>query len=277
MINVAQLSLSKGGRRLLDSISFQLNPGEVVAVIGANGAGKSSLLKVVSGEWALQEGELSYDGEPVQSIRKQDLARRRAVMPQASPMSFPFKAWEVVALGRTPFGLDSQRRERKTALERLELTGTEHLAERHYTALSGGEKQRVQLARVLNQLLSSQARHRYLFLDECTASLDPSHQHQVFQRVRALTNEGIGVLAIVHDIHLAAQYADRVLILKDGALLDAGSVKHCLTPQAMAEAFALHTHRLTHPEADWPLLVARKNPLVAPQPVPFKSADVAVG
>ncbi|WP_051207617.1 heme ABC transporter ATP-binding protein [Saccharospirillum impatiens] len=277
MINVAQLSWSIGGRRLLDSISFQLAPGEVVAVIGANGAGKSSLLKVVSGEWPVQQGKLSYDGEPIKGICKQALAKRRAVMPQSSPMNFPFKAWEVVSLGRTPFGLNNSRRERQTALERLELTGTGHLAERYYTALSGGEKQRVQLARVLNQLLSSQADHRYLFLDECTASLDPSHQHQVFQRVQALTDQGIGVLAIVHDIHLAAQYADRVLILKDGALLDSGPVKDCLTPEAMVEAFSLHTHRLNHPEADWPLLVARENPLVAPHIPDIESADVAVG
>ena len=182
-------------------------------------------------------------------------------MPQSSPLHFPFRAWEVVALGRTPYGRKRKAMERHLALERLRLTGTEHLADRLFPTLSGGEMQRVQLARVLHQLLSSTAEQRFLFLDECTASLDPAHQHQVFQLVRQLTAQNIGVFAIVHDINLAAQYADRVLLMKAGRPLSVGPVRESLTPAKVAEAFALRTHCLAHPEADWPLLVAQREPV----------------
>ena len=263
MIDARHLRWSTGHRTLLNGIDLSIRPGEVLAVLGANGAGKSSLLKVLCGEWPLQDGEIRIDGEPIQRFDKGALARVRAIMPQSSPMNFPFRVWEVVALGRTPYGRRRRGFERSQALARLRLTGTDHLAERRVTTLSGGELQRVQLARVLNQLLSSRAEHRYLFLDECTASLDPAHQHQVFRLVRELARERIGVFAIVHDINLAAQYADRVLFLKDGHLLDSGTVHQCMTPEQIASAFQLRTHRMAHPEADWPLLVARRE-AVAP-------------
>lgn len=259
MIDARQLTWSTAGRTLLQDIDLRLHPGEVVAVLGANGAGKSSLLKVLCGEWRLQQGTIRLDGRDLAGFGKRELARVRAIMPQSIPMTFPFRVWEVVALGRTPFGQRRRGFERQLALERLHLTGTAQLADRIVTTLSGGEMQRVQLARVLNQLLSSSAGHRYLFLDECTASLDPAHQHQVFQLLQRLRDEGIGVFAIVHDINLAAQYADRVLFLKEGQLLASGSVGDCMTPDRVAAAFQLRTHRLAHPEADWPLLVARRN------------------
>ncbi|WP_108126172.1 heme ABC transporter ATP-binding protein [Saccharospirillum mangrovi] len=261
MINAQQLVWRAGQRTLVNGIDLQLKPGELVAVLGANGAGKSSLLKILSGQWPLQSGTVEFDGQPLSDFSRADLAKVRAVMPQSSPLSFPFRVWEVVALGRTPYGRKRKAVEKKLALERLRLTGTVHLAERLFPTLSGGEMQRVQLARVLHQLLSSPAEHRYLFLDECTASLDPAHQHQVFQLVRQLTAQKIGVFAIVHDINLAAQYADRVLLMKAGRPLVLGPVKESLTPARVAEAFALRTHCLVHPEADWPLLVAQREPV----------------
>lgn len=265
MIDARALCWRTGGRDLVAGINLQLQPGELVAVLGANGAGKSSLLKILSGQWPLQDGEVELNGRPLQDYSRAELARVRAVMPQSSPLHFPFRVWEVVALGRTPYGRKRKAMERHLALERLRLTGTEHLADRLFPTLSGGEMQRVQLARVLHQLLSSSAEQRYLFLDECTASLDPAHQHQVFQLVRRLTTQHIGVFAIVHDINLAAQYADRVLLMKAGQPLAVGPVKESLTPAKVAEAFALRTHCLAHPEADWPLLVAQREPV---EPLP---------
>ncbi|PTY38727.1 hypothetical protein BGP77_11140 [Saccharospirillum sp. MSK14-1] len=261
MINARQLTWRVGKRTLVDGIDLQLQPGELLAVLGANGAGKSSLLKILSGQWPLQDGAIELDGHPLSEFSRAELAKVRAVMPQSSPLHFPFRAWEVVALGRTPYGRKRKAVEKHLALERLRLTGTEHLAERSFPTLSGGEMQRVHLARVLHQLLSSTAEHRYLFLDECTSSLDPAHQHQVFQLVQQLTAQKIGVLAIVHDINLAAQYADRVLLMKAGRPLVVGPVQDCLTPANVAEAFALRTHQLAHPEADWPLLVAQREPV----------------
>lgn len=265
MINAQALRWQAGGRHLVDGIDLQLQPGELVAVLGANGAGKSSLLKILSGQWPMQDGEVELNGRPLNGYSRAELAKVRAVMPQSSPLHFPFRVWEVVALGRTPYGRKRKAMEKHLAMERLRLTGTAHLADRLFPTLSGGEMQRVQLARVLHQLLSSTAENRYLFLDECTASLDPAHQHQVFQLVRQLTTQNIGVFAIVHDINLAAQYADRVLLMKAGRPLVVGPVRESLTPARVAEAFALRTHQLAHPEADWPLLVAQRE---AVEPLP---------
>lgn len=261
MINARNLYWRAGQRALVEGIDLQLKPGELVAVLGANGAGKSSLLKILSGQWPMQDGDVELNGRSLSRFSRADLAKVRAVMPQSSPLHFPFQVWEVVALGRTPYGRKRKAVEKKLALERLRLTGTDHLAERLFPTLSGGEMQRVQLARVLHQLLSSTAEQRYLFLDECTASLDPAHQHQVFQLVRQLTTQNIGVFAIVHDINLAAQYADKVLLMKTGRALALGPVKESLTSARIAEAFALRTHCLAHPEADWPLLVAQREPV----------------
>lgn len=261
MIEAQNLSLTMGSHNLLNNISLTVKSGEILAVLGANGAGKSSLLKVLGGQWPASTGKIRMNGTDLDDYSKAQRARFRAIMPQSTPLAFPFCAWEVVALGRTPFGYRSRAREHGQALDMLTLTETEHLAERRFTQLSGGEMQRVQLARVLNQLLSSPAPQRTLFLDECTASLDPAHQHQVFQLVRALTHLNIAVFAIVHDINLAAQYADRVLFLKDGHLQNLGPTATEMTPEQIHRAFSLNTLGLQHPEVSRTRLVASETPV----------------
>ncbi|MHA7879931.1 MAG: heme ABC transporter ATP-binding protein [Saccharospirillum sp.] len=261
MIEARNLSLTMGSRTLLNNLSLTLKSGEVLAVLGANGAGKSSLLKVLGGQWPASSGTIRMNGTDLSEYSKAQRARFRAIMPQSTLLAFPFRVWEVVALGRTPFGYRSRVREHDQALDMLTLTETEHLAERRFTQLSGGEMQRVQLARVLNQLLSSPAPQRVLFLDECTASLDPAHQHQVFQLVRALTGLNIAVFAIVHDINLAAQYADRVLFLKDGQLQSLGLTAKEMTPTQIQRTFSLNTLDLRHPDVSGARLVASETPV----------------
>lgn len=261
MIEAHNLSLKMGPHCLLNNLSLTVRSGELLAVLGANGAGKSTLLKVLGGQWAASSGTVRINGTDLNAYSKAERARFRAIMPQSTPLAFPFRVWEVVALGRTPFGFRSRARERLQALDMLTLTETEHLAERRFTQLSGGEMQRVQLARVLNQLLSSTAPQKTLFLDECTASLDPAHQHQVFQLVRVLTRLNVAVFAIVHDINLAAQYADQVMFLKAGTLQSLGATTGEMTPEQIQRAFSLNTLGLAHPEVSRPRLVASETPV----------------
>lgn len=261
MIEAHNISLQMGRHSLLHNISLSVRSGELLAVLGANGAGKSTLLKVLGGQWPASSGTVRMNGTDLADYSTAQRARCRAIMPQSTPLAFPFRAWEVVALGRTPFGFRSRAQEKLQALDMLALTETEHLAERRFTQLSGGEMQRVQLARVLNQLLSSSASQKTLFLDECTASLDPAHQHQVFQLVRALTQLNVAVFAIVHDINLAAQYADKVLFLKDGHLQSLGATEKEVTPEHIHRAFSLNTLGLAHPEVSRPRLVASETPV----------------
>lgn len=189
------------------------------------------------------------------------LARRRAVLPQASELAFGFSVLEVVLLGRSPHAGTSTR-EVDLAIAEACLAEAEvgHLAGRVYTTLSGGERQRVQFARVLAQIgFSSPAEGqagRYLLLDEPTASLDPAHQHATLRTARRAAERGIGVLAILHDLNLAAMYADRLAVLSRGALAAEGAPSAVLTETLVRDVFDLAVHVALHPTRDCPQVTA---------------------
>lgn len=252
------VSLKVGGKSLLKGLSLRIEPGEVLAVVGPNGAGKSTLLKVLAGEKQADFGSLTLNDRELRDIPLSDLARFRAVLPQETQLSFPFKVEEVVAMGRSPHPASSRERNQAIVVEAMEEAEVSHLKGRDYTTLSGGERQRVQLARVLSQVWgSANDQARYLLLDEPTSALDLSHQHSVLTTAtRFARQNGMGVLAVLHDLNLAAYYADRVAVLKDGCLLCCGSPKEVLTPERIAEAFNLSTMVLQHPRyEDCPLVV----------------------
>ena len=207
------------GRTLVDGVSLDVWPGTVTALVGPNGAGKSSLLRVVSGERAPDAGTISVrNGDalaPLHALAPDVLARRRAHLPLESALAFGFTAAEVVALGRTPHrtGLDADT----AAIARaLDDAGALDLVARRYPTLSGGEKQRVHLARVLAQLDSDDA--ALLLLDEPTNNLDLAHQHRVLDVAREMAGRGLAVVVVLHDLNLAAQVADRIVLLQ-GCLL----------------------------------------------------------
>ncbi|WCN12225.1 heme ABC transporter ATP-binding protein [Marinomonas mediterranea] len=259
MIEASSVSLALNNKKILDDISVSIAPNEFVAVMGANGAGKSSLLSLLSADQTANDGSIRLNGVEISDYKKRQLAMLRAVMPQHSTLSFPFKAWEVVAMGRTPFPQFTREKEQSIALEMLSLVDATLLSEREFPSMSGGEKQRVQLARVLNQILSSEESERYLFLDECTSSLDPAHQHTVFKLLAKLKSEKLGIIAIVHDINLAAQYCDRVVLLKEGKLFMDRSTAEVLTPNIVKEAYGLNAVSIGHPEGQWNVIAAAVN------------------
>jgi len=207
----------RGAARIVDDVSVELRAGELLAVIGPNGAGKSTLLSLLAGERSPTEGVVELDGMPLAAFGSRALARRRAVLPQQPAAPFGFYAQELIELGRGPWRGVSERQEDlrlvDLAMRRADVT---ELALRRADVLSGGERARVALARVLAQNTD------ILMLDEPTASLDPRHQHGVLAVVRELAGEGRSVLAIMHDLALAAAYADRVAVMHRGRLLECG-------------------------------------------------------
>ena len=225
MIALDRISVVRRGRALLRDVVLAIAPGEILALLGPNGAGKSTLVRVASGELAPDSGSVWIDGKPLASVPRQALARRRAVLPQTSAVGFPMTADEVVALGRSPHTRTTLRRDSEAAVERaMARADVLHLRARAYGTLSGGEQQRVHLARVFCQLdAPADGGTRCLMLDEPTASLDLSHQHQVLQAVRAMADDGVAVLAVLHDLNLAAHYADRIAILRSGAVRAMGA------------------------------------------------------
>ncbi len=221
-------------RPIVDQAAISLQAGELVAVLGPNGAGKSTLLKILSGEIPCKRADIQYNGTSISSYSVKALAKVRAVMPQHSVLSFPFTAMEVVELG---LGNQTVSAPDELTKEVMMETQTWGLRDRQYGKLSGGEKQRVQLARVLIQIWEIKPYPRYLLLDEPTSSMDIAQQHHVLQIVSRIKKRNIGVLAIVHDLNLAAAYADQVVLLKDGMIRYQGETESVLTSEYLEETF----------------------------------------
>lgn len=245
------------GKTLVSDVSFALLRGELLAVVGPNGAGKSTLLKLLCGELRLWGGEVKLAGRLLSEWSVQERAHLRAVLPQSSTLTFPFTALEVVLMGRIPHNNGvNQPRDYQIAATTLHQVGMSHLAERLYPTLSGGERQQVQLARVLAQLGEDGGeRGRVLLLDEPTASLDLAHQHSALRLAREYAAMGVAVLAILHDLNLAAQYADRILMLKEGRLKEIGTPEQVLTSRTIKDVFATPAVVIPHPQNQRPMVV----------------------
>lgn len=246
MIEASAVGFTRGGRHLLSDVNFRLNSGDFVVIVGPNGAGKTSIMRILSGEQTPDTGMVHFDGTPLDRWSPRMLARRRAVLPQETMLDFPLSALEVVLMGRMPHGRSA--RDQQFAMEALHQADAAHLAHRIYPTLSGGERQRVQLARVLCQL-----RHEstpvpgYLLLDEPTAALDLAHQHAMLRTVRNLVRNGCGALAILHDLNLAAQFADRIVVMDAGRIVAEGDPETILIPTLIREVYHVDSIVTRHP------------------------------
>jgi iron complex transport system ATP-binding protein len=236
-----------GAARLIDDVSIELRYGEVLAVVGPNGAGKSTLLRLLAGDLHPTSGEVLLEGRPLHTYSARELALRRAVLPQQTTLQFAFTALEVVLMGRSPYGrggyTDSPH-DLAVAREAMRRTDMLDLADRPFQALSGGEQQRVTLARVLAQQV------RILLLDEPTNALDIRHQELVMQIAREEAAAGAAVLAVLHDLNLAAAHADRIAVLHHGRLVACGAPFAVMTADLLSTVFE-------HP------LVVTEHPLIA--------------
>jgi iron complex transport system ATP-binding protein len=238
-----------GGVRLLDDVSVAVIPGEVLAVVGPNGAGKSTLLRVLAGDLRPKAGRVLLDGRALNTLHAGELAWLRAVLPQQSLLQFSFTTREVVQFGRYPRD-DGPERDALVVGQAMRAAEVEPLSERIYPTLSGGEQARVQYARVLAQ------EARYLLLDEPTAALDIRHQELVLRMARRQAAAGAGVLAILHDLNLAAAHADRIVLLSRGRVVAAGTPWEVFTAERLSAAFEHPIIVTTHPVRPCPLVVA---------------------
>ena len=240
MIEAHGLSVRAGGRFLAEDVSFRVMPGRVTALLGPNGAGKSTIISVLSGERRPDAGRVEIDGVAMQGLKPLALARRRAVLLQNSTLDFAFTAAEVVGLGRLPFTATEEAFDDGEALAAVRrVAGIEPLWEQLYQTLSGGERQRVQFARALAQIWRRRREGppRYLFLDEPTSALDLRHRRSILEAVRDLAAEGIGVLAVLHDLNLAGDFADDVVLLRGGHVLADGPAEDVLREGNLSACF----------------------------------------
>ncbi len=259
MLEARNVTVTANGNTLLRQASVAASPGRILVLIGPNGAGKSTLLRVLSGELSPSHGEALLDGRPLASYSSGELARRRAVVPQASTLAFPFTVLEVAMLGITVPGLAASTvAATQSALAALEDVGLSALADRLYLHLSGGERQRVHIARALCQLATPAlhtAEGKCLLLDEPTANLDLAHQVLVLNAVRRQADSGAAVVAVMHDLNLAAALADDVVLLVRGQVATTGRAPQVLQDGLLSAAYGCEVFANRTPGADCPFVL----------------------
>lgn len=241
MICASDVSFGYDGSLVLTSAGLLAKPAEMVGLIGPNGSGKTTMLRILYAALRPAAGIVNLDDTPIESLPIGDIAKRIGVVAQESPSEIPLTVAEMVLLGRSPHRTafesytGADHRIAATALSRV---GARHLAQRNYGQLSGGEKQRVLIARTLAQ----QADH--LLLDEPTNHLDIRYQHEVLNLVRGI---GVTTVVVLHDLNLAARYCDRLVLLNRGEVVSAGPPAEVLTPKVLEPVYGVAVRRLTEP------------------------------
>lgn len=267
MLQAHGIAVQRGERQILSDIDLSLPAGQVIGVLGANGAGKSTLLAALAGELSPSAGRITLNGRPLSAWPAAELASCRAVLPQSPSLQFDLPVATVIGMGAYPHARHTRTGAPRTdsrdtaqaaiaedqrILQRvLALADVQDLYERRYRLLSGGEQQRVHLARVLYQLLLARQGHneyRVLMLDEPTASLDPRHQLHLLSAVHTLVHEeNVAALVIVHDLNLAAGCCDRLLLLGQGRVAACGTPAQVLTPDTLRQVYGVEATVLPHP------------------------------
>ncbi|CAM5593225.1 MULTISPECIES: ABC transporter ATP-binding protein [Streptomyces] len=237
-LDIEDITIEAAGTRLVEHIDLTVDSGTFAGLVGPNGSGKSTLLRSVYRALRPTAGAVRLDGDDLHAMDPRATARALAALPQESSAEFDFTVAEVVAMGRLPHRDRTAASDRETCARAMDRTGVAHLADRGFAGLSGGEKQRVLIARALAQ------QPRVLVLDEPTNHLDIAHQLDVLALVR---DSGLTVLAALHDLNLAAAHCDVLYVIDKGRIVAAGPPHDVLRPALLAEVFGIRAHPVRHP------------------------------
>jgi iron complex transport system ATP-binding protein len=267
ILSARQLTYQAQGRALVSDASLELKSGRLAIIVGPNGAGKSTLLKLLTGEWRPHAGAVELLGESLSAFRPWRLACIRAVLPQNSAVALPFTVREIASFGLEGVGRALSRSDKEAALEQaLRTADVAHLAGRSIETLSGGERQRAHFARILCQLMAGRtmAERQLLFLDEPTANLDLRHQLDLLDAVSGLAADGVAVVAVVHDLNLAAAYADDLIVLDRGRIVANGAPGDVMTNALLSEVFRLDMRVGEAPAGGAPFILPQRRRPAAP-------------
>jgi cobalamin transport system ATP-binding protein len=245
VVSVSGLTVRAGGKKILDNLSFEGREHDFLVIIGPNGAGKTTLLKTLCGLAGNVSGQVTVLGKSIDEYSRRKLAATVALVPQQMGLEFAFTVRETVLMGRSPhLGLLEQekREDFEIAAQAMEFTQVAYLADRRLNQLSGGERQRVMIARAICQ------KPRIMLLDEPTAALDPAHQLMIMKLMQRLREEeDMTVLMVSHDLNLAALFANRIILLKEGKGIMSGTPQEIMTPETLRQAYGCTMHVDTHP------------------------------
>ena len=264
MLLAKNLMVTLGASQILHDVSITAAPGEFTCIVGPNGSGKTTTLKALTGD-VRYDGHITINNNDLAYLKPWELATIRGVLPQTSVLAFPFTVIEVVRIGLMT-GADAQ--DGCLALQSLARVGLAHYADRFYQELSGGEQQRVQLARVLAQIPHAVGEDgpRWLFLDGPVSSLDIAHQLQIMSLAEQFARDGGGVIAVMHDLNLTAMFADQIILMANGRILQAGPPSVVLTDANLSQAYGCDVKVGMPPPAGIPYVLphaARHTGLVA--------------
>jgi iron complex transport system ATP-binding protein len=254
MYQASDITLTLQDKPILSHVDLVLQSGLFVAVVGPNGAGKSSLLKVMAQEYTNYQGRVTINKKSSKSFSPRELSLVRAVLSQQATVQFAFSVEQIILLGRHAHS-STKNQNLEIIEEVMLLSDTIHLRDRIYLTLSGGEKQRVQLARVLAQVWEDTGFPRYILLDEPTTSLDIAQQQNIFGLARHVLERNIGVLAIIHDLNQAVQYADEMHFLRDGKIIASGDSQSVFTKTNIEETFCCRVNIYQDPCNGCPYII----------------------
>ncbi len=248
MISVENLTYTIKNQTLLRTVSFSISNGELVALLGANGAGKSTLIKLLGGEKKPSSGCIRLAKKPLDSYTPLELARRRATMGQQHHVSADFTVAEVVMMGRYPHYAGVPKEvDHRVVEETMAVCGISLFSDRPIQSLSGGEQQRVHLARALAQVWDQP--ESVLLMDEPVSAMDVQYQHQTLAILRALADRGYAVVTVLHDVNLAAHYATRLILMKNGRKLHDGTPSEVLNGRNIYSIFSMDAHVMVNPRS----------------------------
>lgn len=234
-IHINEMEFSYSNEKILKGITLEILPGECVSIIGPNGAGKSTLVKCIDRLLIPQKGEVRIDNKIIDDMSREQIAKKLGYVPQSSASLFPLKVFDMVLLGRRPHATwKSSKNDQIKVLNALSLLDIEHLAMKNFNEISGGQQQKVIIARAIAQ------ETEVLLLDEPISNLDIRHQLEVMDMLRELINElGISAVMIVHDLNIAARYSDKIIIMNKGEIIASGTPQEVLTKENIASAYGV--------------------------------------
>lgn len=239
LVEAENIAFAYSGKEILKKVNLQIRAGEILGLLGPNGTGKSTLLGILSGDLLPGQGIVKLKQRLLKDYSRLELARLRSVMPQSSDFPFAYLVRDIVMMGRNCWQGESTENPEEIAVKAMKKTGVAHLADREVTRLSGGEKSRVTLARILAQAAP------VVYLDEATAALDIAHQEQTMQICKELKHTAHAVVAVMHDLQLAAAYCDKIALLYQGEIFAYGTAEEVLTAANLSQVYQYPINTMT--------------------------------
>lgn len=256
MIHFNDISVKYQNTQVLFDCSGTIKAGKITAIIGQNGSGKSTLLKTLTGHIRPSKGEIFIANKKLLDYSLDELAKKRAIFMQGNSISFPYSVNDVVSLGRSPyFKKIENSNDRRIIKQSLESVDLAHKHDANILTLSGGEQQRVHIARVLSQLIDQEAEKCIYFFDEPTNNLDVFHQFKIMNTLSELKEKGYTIVTVLHDLNLVSEFADEIIAMKDGQIIEHGESKTTLNHSLLSHLYNFRVKTFNHPERKHQMII----------------------